>query len=238
MTQPTGYPLPPGQFPPGFGYPQPPKKTGTAVRALAAIFGLALVVLAGVGVKTTFFDKKNAETSTPSASTASRSAAPSPGRAPSPTASAAPPSTRVIDGGEGWEVEAGCIAVGKSPEECAQARADAYPSAAPAPAPAPATAAPAPEDGGYIPATPTPVAVQKYLRAVRLDAKFAPIPDQELVDAGLQGCVYLSTATGATPLSNGEGFAAQIGVPRTQAMEILGAATGAFCREFIDKMVR
>jgi hypothetical protein len=233
MTQPTGYPLPPEQIPPGYGYPQPPKKTGTAVRALAAIFGLALVVLAGIGVKTTFFDKKNAETSTPSASTASRSAAPSPGRAPSPTASAAPPSTRVIDGGEGWEVEAGCIAVGKSPEECAQARADAYPSAAPAPAPAPD-----PEDGGYIPATPTPVAVQKYLRAVRLDAKFAPIPDQELVDAGLQGCVYLSTATGATPLSNGEGFAAQIGVPRTQAMEILGAATGAFCREFIDKMVR
>jgi hypothetical protein len=66
MTQPTGYPLPPEQIPPGYGYPQPgygypqpPKKTGTAVRALAAIFGLALVVLAGIGVKATFFDKKD-----------------------------------------------------------------------------------------------------------------------------------------------------------------------------------
>jgi hypothetical protein len=62
MTQPTGYPLPPEQIPPGYGYPQPPKKTGTAVRALAAIFGLALVVLAGIGVKTTFFDKKSGAT--------------------------------------------------------------------------------------------------------------------------------------------------------------------------------
>ena len=59
MTQPAGYPLPPEQIPPGYGYPQPPKKTGTAVRVLAAIFGLALVVLAGIGVKTMFFDKKN-----------------------------------------------------------------------------------------------------------------------------------------------------------------------------------
>jgi len=197
MTQPTGYPFPPGQIPSGHGYPQPPKKIDTTLRVLAAIFGLALIVLAGIGVKTTFFDKKGEEARTSDASTTSRSVAPSPGRAAAPT----------------------------------------VPSAVPLPAPEPSSA-PAPADNGYVPAEPTPVAVQKYLHSVHLDQEFASIPDQKLVDVGLQGCVYLSTATGATPLSNGEGFAAQIGVPRTQAMEILGAATGAFCREFIDRMTR
>ena len=232
MTQPTGYPFPQGQIPPGYGYPQPPKRTDTAIRALAAIFVLALVVLAGIGVKATFFDKENEESRNSSASTES-GVAPSPDREEAPTASA-PPSTQVIDGGEGWEVEAGCIAAGKSPEFCKQMREGNSPSGSSA---APSSA-PDPVDTGYVPAEPTPVAVQKYLHSVHLDPKFAAIPDQKLVDAGLQGCVYLSTAAGATPLSNGEGFAAQIGVPRTQAMEILGAATGAFCREFIDRMVR
>jgi len=239
MSYPAGFPNAPGTPPPGYGFP-PPKKSNATLRAIAAVIGLAVIVLAGIGVKTTFFDKKSDDTPSRGAPTSSSIAAPTATRLPPLSTAPSAPNTHVIEGGEGWEAEAGCLAAGKPPEVCKQMRDDKYPggsapatTGASAPAPAPTSAA-----GGYVPATPTSTAVEKYLHSVRLDSAFASVPDQDLVDTGLKGCVYLSTATGATPLSIGQGFAAQIDVPRTQAMEILGAATGAFCREFIDKMTR
>ena len=211
MTQPTGYPLPPEQIPPGYGYPRPPKKTGTAVRALAAIFGLALIVLAGIGVKTTFFDKKNDaigvnDDPASNGRLSSQSAAPNVGQSPqTPDAINLPP--------------------GKAPA----------PGEAPPPGADPAVPEP-PRGPGITVTDYRPEAIKPYLESVMTQPGLAGFSKQTLIDMGTYACGYLS-ANDDTPRNLEAGVAEGLSLPLPDGTRITDAAALTMCSQFRGKVI-
>lgn len=114
-----------GPEPGGYDYP-PPRPKNTAAKVIAAVGALVFLIVLGVWLWLASSVGKNGGAVTGESSSVSvrpeiTAAVP----APVPAPPSAPSSTYIIKGGDGWEIEAGCLATGQPPEVCAQRRADA-----------------------------------------------------------------------------------------------------------------
>lgn len=214
MTYPQ-YPVGPG----GYG-PPPPRKSASRWKILAAMASVAMIALAAF-VAAGFLVEKKRDSSQETSSTEINT--PSVAPLPAPAAPDAGPRTHVIEGGEGWQVEAECLASGQPPEVCKQKRDAVYPPAAPA-----------------APAAGLPVAGRESaFTQDLLDNPEVTIKDPgRLVSLGNATCRYLEAASG-TPDSNAkylEQFLEMRKISPSDSVAIVNGSLKHLCPQYAPKL--